>query len=182
MLDTLGDHIFISVHGWSPWPDLPLLLHLDSCSYCCPPGAPGLSQEGCSQPHRSQPALAFLVMLCQVQDLHLPLWAFIQFLLAHSSCLSLCLTKGSPFRQVHLTIRFGVISKLGESVFNTSIQIIYENVYQPGAQYWSLRDPACNRLPAWVKSIDHHPLSAARQPLCYTSHRSHIQSLSCQCV
>lgn len=117
---------------------------------------PGLSQKGCSQPHRSQPALGFLVISSQVQDLAL---AFVRLHTVLAGPLFLLVSvsdKGLSFWQVHLTIQFGIISKLGECVFDPSIQIIYEDVYQPGAQYWSLRDPAGNRLPAWVKSIDHH--------------------------
>lgn len=57
-----------------------------------------------------------------------------------------------------------------------------EKLNKCGAQYESLGDPTCDRMPAWVKNIDRHPLSAACYPISYPPCRPPVQSLSCQFV
>ena len=106
---------------------------------------------------------------------HLSLLNFIQFLLAHFSRLSRSLFLTCPPHH-----QFSVISKLGAGAFSPIVQIIYEEAEQRGTRYWCLGDLTCDRLPAWVKTIDHHPLSMACEPVSYPSRRPSIQSVSCQ--
>ena len=68
-----------------------------------------------------------------------------------------------------------VIGKLHESAFDPIIQITYEDLEQHGGTTWY-------RLSAWVKTIDHHPLSATCEPISYPSRRPPIMSVSCQFV
>lgn len=81
------------------------------------------------------------------RNLHLSLLNFIQFCYP-----TLPAFPGLPVRSLPSDVSSStpslVSSTLDESTFNPAIQIIWEGVVKCGAQYQSLGDPTCGRLPA----------------------------------
>lgn len=76
-------------------------------------------------------------------------------------------------------MQFSVISKVGKGAFSIIVQTISEDAEQCEATYWSLQNPACDRL---VKTFDHQLMSAACEQISNSFHRLPIQFVSCQLV
>ncbi|XP_048790014.1 uncharacterized protein LOC125688256 [Lagopus muta] len=84
------------------------------------------------------------------------------------------------FHRINRTTQLGVVSKLAEGALNSLIDVINKDVKEHRSQDRPLGDTTCYRPPPGHRAIDHHPLSAAFQPIAYPSGRPPIKSTSLQ--
>ncbi|KAK4828564.1 hypothetical protein QYF61_027533 [Mycteria americana] len=118
------------------------------------------------QPGRSLPVLHSWIMFSQVQGLTLVLVEHHNVLVSPLfQPIQIFLQGGSPFQSVHFPTQFGIISKLHQGTLDPIIQIAYEDIRQRWAQYRSLGDPTCDRLPVCKGAIYHHPREAVISPI-----------------
>ncbi|KAK4825412.1 hypothetical protein QYF61_027178 [Mycteria americana] len=88
------------------------------------------------QPGRPQVVLHSWIMFSQVQDFTLVLIEPHKVLVSPLfQPIQVFLQGGSPFRSVHFSTQFGIISKLHQGTLDPITQITYEDIKQRGAQY-----------------------------------------------
>lgn len=71
---------------------------------------------------------------------------------------------------VHFLPQFDFIVRLHQSTLDPIFQITFEDIKHCWAQYWSLGDPMCARLPVWKEVLPHPALCAAHQRVPHTPH------------
>ena len=78
------------------------------------------------------------------------------------------------------TTQLGVISKFAEGALDSIVNVIDKDVKEHQSQDRPLGDATCYRPPPGHGTIDHHPLSAAFQPISYPTSGPPIKSTSLQ--
>lgn len=134
-----SDSTFVHTVGWGP--SLLQGYTANLCSTCCPPGPPRSFLQCCSIAHHC-PACPVtqdysLIILSQVQDLHLPSLNVIRSCQPAKGPLNSSL----PLQCINYFAQFGSICKLTERTLYTIIQAANEDIKQYCPQY---------QAPSWV--------------------------------
>ncbi|KAK4821657.1 hypothetical protein QYF61_026755 [Mycteria americana] len=133
------------------------------------------------QPLFPKPVALHGVVVAQVQDLALSLVEPHTIGLGPSiQPVQIPLQSLPTLKQINTPTQFGVVCKLTEGALDPLIQIIDKDIKQNWPQHRALGNTACDRPPTGFKSIHHHSLGLAIQPVFYPAKSTPVQAMSSQ--
>ncbi|KAK4822020.1 hypothetical protein QYF61_006868 [Mycteria americana] len=83
-------------------------------------------------------------------------------------------------KQINTPAKLGVVCKLTEGALDPLVQIIDKDIKQNWPQHRALGNTTCDRPPTGFKSIHHHSLGPAIQPVLYPAKSTPVQAMSSQ--
>ncbi|RMC10298.1 hypothetical protein DUI87_13100 [Hirundo rustica rustica] len=134
---------------------------------------------GTVQPHRPQPITLQGVIAAKVQDLALGLIKLHLVRLCPSvQPFQISLQSPPIFQQIDTHSQLSVIHKFTNERFNTHIHVINKNIEQSWPQHRPLRDTTGDWPPAGCRTIHHHSLGPAIQPIPNPGKSAPVQAAS----